>query len=77
VKLASGKIVETIKAENNTVSKLYQIEQRLYGIINRVVNTFYTKLITIWENFKRAQDYPSFGCTHCCCVLVRKIDGSI
>ncbi|CAL9227241.1 unnamed protein product, partial [Arabidopsis halleri] len=75
VKTAHGiwqKLLQRFK--QNNVPRLYRIEQKLAGLRQGSldVNTFYTKLVTIWEEVKSAQDFPVCQCGGCDCEVNRK-----
>ncbi|XP_020868240.1 uncharacterized protein LOC110224884 [Arabidopsis lyrata subsp. lyrata] len=75
VKTAHGiwqKLLQRFK--QNNVPRLYRIEQKLAGLRqgSMDVNTFYTKLVTIWEEVKSAQDFPVCQCGGCECEIDRK-----
>ncbi|CAL9222589.1 unnamed protein product, partial [Arabidopsis halleri] len=58
----------------NNVPRIYRIEQKLAGLRQGSldVNTFYTKLVTIWEEVKSAHDFQVCQCNGCDCDLDRK-----
>ncbi|KAG7587833.1 Retrotransposon Copia-like N-terminal [Arabidopsis suecica] len=75
VKTAHGiwqKLMQRYK--QNNVPRLYRIEQKLAGLRqgSSDVNTFYTKLVTIWEEVKSAQNFPVCQCNGCDCEVNRK-----
>ncbi|KAG7565217.1 Retrotransposon gag domain [Arabidopsis suecica] len=75
VKTAHGIWQKLLKQfKQNNVPRLYRIEQKLAGLRQGSldVNTFYTKLVTIWEEVKSAQDFPVCQCNGCDCELDRK-----
>ncbi|KAG7551468.1 Retrotransposon Copia-like N-terminal [Arabidopsis thaliana x Arabidopsis arenosa] len=75
VKTAHGIWQKLLKIyKQNNVPRLYRIEQKLAGLRQGSldVNTFYTKLVTIWEEVKSAQDFPICQCGGCDCELDRK-----
>ncbi|KAG7533590.1 Retrotransposon Copia-like N-terminal [Arabidopsis thaliana x Arabidopsis arenosa] len=75
VKTAHGIWQKLLKIyKQNNVPRLYRIEQKLAGLRQGSldVNSFYTKLVTIWEEVKSAQDFPVCQCAGCDCDLNSK-----
>lgn len=57
--------------KQNNSPRLYHIEHQLYLLRqgSMDINTYYTRLVTIWEEMKTTQANPTCVCTNCVCEV--------